>query len=180
MRFQALGSFAVFELPEQRRPPLRSVLSFGVICMSAIKRAIRLAVIVQAVSCLAMLYQSNPVSVWNSWCDSLGWPRRAVEDTLLSFFLIVHPIALLFGWVFGGLGFEVHNGRLVVSSPLGVLVLLLQCALWSVIFLGLLRLEQRVRLLFQHRDAELGAPPNGGPATPVSNSGAAEGPLSVS
>jgi hypothetical protein len=121
--------------------------------MSTAKKAIRLALIVQAVSCLAMLYQSNPVSIWNRWCIALGWSTRVVSDVLVCFFFCVHfPFAFLFSWLFGSAGFEVYNGRLVFSSPLGFLVLLLQCAVWSVIFFGLFRLEERIRLRFRHHD----------------------------
>lgn len=149
--------------------------------MSTIKRAIRLAVVIEAVSCLAMVYQSNPLSIWNSWCVSLGWSTRVVSDVLVSFFFIVHfAVAFLFSHLFGTIGFAVHNGRLVFSSPVGFVLMLLQCAVWSIIFFGLLRLVERFRLAFRHHDAEPCAPPNGGPTLQGGNSRVAEGPPSVS
>ena len=149
--------------------------------MSTINRAVRLAVIIEAVSCLAMLYQSNPVSIWNSWCISLGWSTRAVSDVLVSFFFIVHFAGVfLFYHLFGTVGFAVYNGRLVFSSPVGFVVMLFQCTVWSMIFFGLLRLVQRLRLLFRHHGAEPCAPPNGGPAERSGNSGVSGGPPSVS
>ena len=149
--------------------------------MSTVKRAIRLAVMIQAVSCLAMLYQSNPVSIWNSWCISLGWSTGAVSHVLVSFFFIVHFAgAFLFYHVFGTGGFEVYNGRLVFSSPVGLVMMLFQCMVWSLIFFGLLRLEPRLRLLFQHRGAEPCAAPNGGPTERFGSSRVSGGPPSVS
>jgi len=122
--------------------------------MTTTKKAIRLALIVEGISCVAMLYQSNPLSVWNSWCVSLGWSTRVVSDVLVFFFFIVHfPFVFLFSHLFGSIGFEVHNGRLVFNSPLGLLIMVLQSALWSLIFFGLLRLGQRVKLLFRRDDA---------------------------
>ena len=122
--------------------------------MSTMTRAIRLAVIVEAVSCIAMLYQSESLSGWNSWCVALGCSTRVVSDVLVAFFIGVHfHFIFLFAHLFGSIGFEVFNGRLVFSSPLGLLVMLLQGALWSIVFFGLLQLEKLVRLFFRRHDA---------------------------
>jgi hypothetical protein len=118
------------------------------------KRAIRLAVIVEAVSCVAMLYQAEPLSFWNSWAVALGWSTHVISDVLVTFFIGVHfPLVFLSSHLFGSVGFEVFNGRLVFTSPLGLLIMLIQCVLWSFIFLGLLHLEKRVKLLFRRHDA---------------------------
>lgn len=114
-------------------------------------RAIRLALIVEAVSCLGMVYQSNPVSIWNSWCISLGWPTGVISDVLLLFFGAVHtPVLLLLHLARGDVGFMIYNGRLTPTSIWLIIAMFVQCALWSLIFFGLLSLERKLRARFRH------------------------------
>jgi hypothetical protein len=122
--------------------------------MSILVRAIRLAVIVEVVSCIGMVFQTEPYGFWDKWCDALGWPPRAVSYVLADFFgLLNFPAVFLSYHLFGSFGFEVFNGRLVISSVLGIVVLLVQCSLWTLIFFGLFHLVRRVKLLFRRHDA---------------------------
>lgn len=123
--------------------------------MSSItKKAVRLAVFVDLVSCLGMIFQTEPYGFWDKVCESIGWSPFAVSHVLVSFFFLLHfPVAFLSWHIFGSMGFEVYNGRLVFSGPLSLLIILLQCALWSFIFLGLLHLEKRARSLFRRHVA---------------------------
>ena len=122
--------------------------------MSTITRAVRLAVFVEAVSCIAMLYQGNPVSFWNSWAVHLGWSARVISDALVFFFSFVHfPVLFLLYHVRGNVGLMVHNGRLTPTSIWPIIAMLVQCALWSLVFFGLLHLENKIKSRFTHHDA---------------------------
>ncbi len=119
------------------------------------KRAIRLAVILEAVSCITMLYQDEPLSGWNSWAVSLGWSTHVVANVLVMFFVIVHfPVLILVHFVHGDAGFMVCNGRLTPTSVWFFIAMLLQCALWSLVFFGLMHLEKKIRARFRHHDAK--------------------------
>ena len=75
--------------------------------MSTMTRAIRLAVIVEAVSCIAMLYQDEPLSGWNSWAVHLGWSTRVISDVLVLLFGLIHfPVLFLLYHVRGDVGFD--------------------------------------------------------------------------
>lgn len=113
------------------------------------KRAIRLAVIVEGVSCAAMLYRAEPLSFWNSWAVSLGWPTHVVSDVLVSLFLLINlPVMFSLHLARGDFGFIVFNGRLTPTSIWLTIAMLVQCALWGLIFFGLLHLEQKIRARF--------------------------------
>ena len=117
------------------------------------KRAVRLAVIVEVISCVGMVFQTEPYGFWDKLCESVGCSPFAVSDVLAAFFFIIHfPFVVLAGYLFHDPGFGVFNGRLVFTSPLGFLILLLQGTLWSFIFIGLLRLYERLKLLFRRHD----------------------------
>jgi hypothetical protein len=121
--------------------------------MSTITRAVRLAVIVEAVSCVAMLYQENPVSFWNSWTASLGWSPFAVSDALVSLFDVIHfPVLFVLYHLHIDDGSMVYNGRLIPGSWL-IIAMLVQFWLWSLVFLGLLHVEKKIRARFRHHDA---------------------------
>ena len=118
------------------------------------KRAIRLAVIVEAISCFGMIFQTEPYGFWDKLCELLGWPPFAVSEALAGFFVVLNfPFTFLAAHLFHDPGFEVFNGRLVLTSPLGLLIILLQCTFWIFIFIGLMRLWERVKLLFQRHNA---------------------------
>jgi hypothetical protein len=122
--------------------------------MSTITRAVRLAVIVEAVSCVAMLYQAEPLSSWNSWAVSFGWSTSVVSDGLVFLFCLIHfPVLFLLYHVHSDVGFMIYNGRLTPNSIWLIIAMLVQCALWSLAFFGLLVLETRIRARFIHDDA---------------------------
>jgi hypothetical protein len=106
--------------------------------MSTYRRAVRLALIVEGVSCVGMLFEREP---------------REVADALVDFFSLLNlPVLFLLFRVRGNIGFEVYNGRLVPSSIWGIVALLVQCALWSLVFFGLLHLGKKARLRVKHHD----------------------------
>ena len=118
--------------------------------MSITARAIRLAVIVEVVSCVGMIFQTEPRGFWAELCDSLGWSPFVVSRVLENFFEAFNfPALFLVFHIFGSAGFGVFNGRLVIASALGIVVLLVQCAFWTLVFFGLFHLERRVKLLFR-------------------------------
>jgi len=55
--------------------------------------------------------------------------------------------------VHGDVGFMVYNGRLTPTSVWLVIAMLVQCALWSLVFCGLLHVEKKIRARFRHHDA---------------------------
>lgn len=119
------------------------------------KRALRLAVFVEAVSCLNMLYRDNPVSFWNSWCFSLGWPTQVVSQVLESFFEIINfPVLLLLYLGRGDLGCFWVNGRLVPTSIWLIIAILIQCVLWTTVFFGLLQIEQKIHARIKPHEVE--------------------------
>lgn len=114
------------------------------------QRVIRLAVIVEAISCAGMIFQTEPYGIWDRLCLSVGWSPFAVSQGLTGFFVLLHyPFVFLAAHLFHNVGFEVYNGRLVLTFPLGLLIVLLQCTLWYFIFIGLMRLCERVKLSFR-------------------------------
>ena len=87
----------------------------------------------------------------------LSWPPFAVSQALMELFVLLHyPFVFLAAHLFHSPGFEVFNGRLVLTNGVVLLVVLLQGTLWTFIFLGLLRLCERVKLAFRRNDPKKG------------------------
>jgi hypothetical protein len=103
--------------------------------MKTIVKAIRLAVVVEAASCAGFFVASEP--------------------TLYQFFSLLNfPVLFLSYHLFGiGIGFGGHDGRIVYYGARGYVALLVQCALWSAVFFGLMKLEEKARLFFRHHAA---------------------------
>ena len=102
--------------------------------MKTIIKAIRLAVIVEVASCAGMF---------------VAW-----EPTLYQFFSLLNfSVLFLAHHSFSGIGFGGHDGRIVYFAARGYVALVVQCALWSVVFFGLMKLEEKARLFFQRHAA---------------------------
>jgi hypothetical protein len=118
------------------------------------KRAICLAVIVEVASCIGMIFQTEPLGFWDKLCDSIGWSPFAVSDVLIGLFIVLNfPVVFLAHHLFGSIGIGGYNGRLIFTSLIGPVIVLVQCALWSFVFFGLLHLEKKIRARFRHHDA---------------------------
>jgi hypothetical protein len=105
MRFHALGSFAAFEQPERRLPPLRSVLSF--------------AEIMRALRAYALAYPlALPLAFLCTWLAgrlALGhWPRPSLDDPKSIGFLVDVPYTITGALLMFGLPvFAVANLALI-------------------------------------------------------------------
>ncbi len=171
MRFQALGSFAVYELSERRLPPLRTVLALehgtrmtkkwyiSLIAFSSVQ------IIVAVLSFIAFFgYQSDGGS------PSVGKSREQVQSWLDTKPTRQNLNAEI-------MGYDTRERVLVPT------VFFLQ--IW-VLALGILSLSSGAAMFgiasYYHRRALLqpDAPPNGGPATPSDHPAVREGPSSVS
>jgi hypothetical protein len=117
------------------------------------KKAIGLAVIVELASCIGMIFQTNPYGFWDKLCESVGLSPDGVSDALGNFFMVLHfPFVFLCVIFFHDPGCEDFNGRLVLTSPFGPLIMALQFTLWIFIFMGLMRLWERVKLRIRRHD----------------------------
>jgi hypothetical protein len=116
----------------------------AIVHMSLIFRATRLATIVEAASCIGMIFQTNPYGFDDKLCDFLGWSPRAVSEVLVGFSVLLNwPVEFLSFHVFGSTGFAAYNGRLVFANWVGIAVLLIQCVIWSLVFFGLLEVDPK-------------------------------------
>lgn len=113
---------------------------------STVYRAMRLALLVEAVSCIFVIWQPICMLFFFS-----GHAAPRIGDAFSVFFLLLDFPAVLLSRGFG-----------TFSTGTVVVVMLVQSFVWTLVFVGVFQLFKRARLWFRRPDAEPAAGGNAG------------------